>query len=408
MSQCEEDMTKPLLFDGLKVVDAASWVAAPAAATILGDLGASVTKIEMPGGDPFRRLARAPGTPHADIDYCWAQDARGKRSIALNLKTDEGLEVLHALVKSCDVYVTNYPLGMRERLGLTYEELKGHNPRMIYASLTAYGEHGPEREREGFDLAAYWGRSGLMDLVRTPGSQPSNSVPGMGDHPTAVALYGAIVTALLHRERTGEGSHVHTSLIANGTWAASCIAAAKFAYGSDFSTYPHVNENFYTRKRYETADGRWIMFQMVRGDEMNRRLFAVLEISHLFEDPRFSTSEARIESSTELQDVIRRAVSRKPARQWLARCADYELPVTLVGTLDDLPQDPQLRPNGILREPDDEIGADYVINHPINVDAIGSVGVKRAPDVGEHTEEVLAELGYDQKSIDRLRELGVV
>ena len=205
------------LFEGLKVVDAGTWIAGPVSSTILADYGADVTKIEMPGeGDAYRRLAHAPGTPNADINYAWAQDARNKRSITINLKTEAGQAILKKLVARCDVYVTNYPLHMRRRLGLTYEDLKPLNPRMVYASLTAYGEYGPEKDREGFDLVAYWSRSGLMDVVRAPGAKPAHSLPGMGDHPTAISMYASIVTALLHRERTGEGSMVHTSLIANG------------------------------------------------------------------------------------------------------------------------------------------------------------------------------------------------
>ena len=228
------------LFDGLKVVDAGTWIAGPVSSTILADYGADVTKVEMPGdGDAYRRLAHGPGTPNADINYAWAQDARNKRSITINLKTDEGRAILKKLVAQCDVYVTNYPLPMRRRLGLTYDDLKPLNPRMVYASLTAYGEYGPEQDREGFDLVAYWSRSGLMDVVRAPGAKPAHSLPGMGDHPTAISMYASIVTALLHRERTGEGGMVHTSLIANGVWAASCIAGAKFANGSDFSNYPN-------------------------------------------------------------------------------------------------------------------------------------------------------------------------
>lgn len=401
-------MTNPILFEGLNVVDAASWVAGPVAATILGDLGASVTKIEMPGGDPFRRLALAPGTPNADIDYCWAQDSRGKRSITLNLKTPEGIEVLKALVKDCDVYVTNYPLGMRERLGLTYADLKEINPRMIYASLTAYGEKGPEREREGFDLAAYWSRTGLMDLVRAPDAQPANSLPGMGDHPTAVALYASIVTALLHRERTGEGSLVHTSLIGNGLWAASCIAAAKFARGSDFSEYPQLTATYFSRQRYETSDARWLMFQMVRGEEAVENFLRMLGVPELHDDPRFSSTRARIESGRALADRIAPIIRNNSAQHWINICSEWDVPVTFVGKIDDLPNDPQLLANELIREPDDEIGADYVIDHPINVDAIGSVGVKRAPEVGEHTTEVLNELGYDAEAIEKLRERGVV
>ena len=400
--------TRPLIFEGLNVVDAGSWVAGPASATMLADYGANVIKIEMPTGDPFRRLAQGPGTPNADIDYAWAQDARNKRSIALNLNATSGIRILKQLVENCDVYVTNYPLAMRRRFGLTYRELKPLNPRMIYASLTAYGEQGPEKDRVGFDLVAYWSRTGLMDLVRNVGAKPAPSIPGLGDHPTAVALYAAIVTALLHRERTGEGSMVHTSLIANGMWSASCIAAAKFAHGSDFSNYPSLTARYFTRELYQTRDGRWLQFSMVRTSEEIATFFQVLGLAHLLEDPRFQTTRGRIESGDALANEIRPLVLTRDAREWLEVLRIASVPVSLLATVDDLPSDPQLFANSILREPDETIGADYVINHPVNVEASGRAPVKRAPNVGEHSTQILAELGYDLKAIEGFREDGVI
>ena len=397
------------LFEGLKVVDAGTWIAGPVAATILADFGADVTKIEIPGdGDAYRRLALAPGTPNADINYAWTQDARNKRSITVNLKADEGKAILRKLVARCDVYVTNHPLHMRRRLGFTYEELKPLNPRMIYASLTAYGEHGPEKDREGFDLVAYWSRSGLMDAVRAPGAKPAHSLPGMGDHPTAISLYAAIVTALLHREQTGEGGMVHTSLVANGVWAASCIAAAKFAHGSDFSNYPSRAPRNFTRELYEAADGRWLQFTLVRTEEEIRHFFSVLGVVELLDEASFATPGARIASGDALARRLRPVLAAKSAAEWMAIFKANDVPASLVGTVHDLPDDAQLTANAIVTQPVDDVGADYVINHPVNVDAIERAGVKKAPEVGEHTDAVLTELGYDAEAISALRARGVV
>ena len=201
------DVDDAALFAGLKVLDVGTWIAGPVAGTILADFGAEVIKIEMPGvGDAYRQLSGLPMFPDAEENYMWQMDARNKRSLALNLKTEAGMQVLRKLIADCDVYITNQPLPMRRALGLNYEDVKPLNERMIYASLTAYGEQGPEKDREAFDLVAYWSRTGLMDLVRSGDSPPAQSVPGMGDHPSAVTLYAAIVTALLKRERTGKGA----------------------------------------------------------------------------------------------------------------------------------------------------------------------------------------------------------
>ena len=194
------------LFAGLKVIDCASWIAGPAAATILSDFGADVIKIEPPGsGDPWRAFTPIPGKT---IDSCWQLTSRNKRSLAIDLKHADGLAVLYRLLAACDVFITNFPLPVRERLKITASHVLPLNPRLIYASLSAYGEAGEEAARTGFDSTAYWARTGLMDMVRaTVDTEPSRSVPGMGDHPSATARYAAIVTALYRRGKDRRGRH---------------------------------------------------------------------------------------------------------------------------------------------------------------------------------------------------------
>ena len=212
------------IFAGLRVIDCASWIAGPAAATILSDFGAEVIKIEPPGaGDPWRALAPVPGKT---ADYWWQLTARNKQSLAIDLKQPEGLAVLHRLLATTDVFITNFPLPVRERLKIAAADLLAINPRLIYGSMTAYGETGDEADRTGFDATAYWARSGLMDMVRaTPEAEPVRSMPGMGDYPTATALYAAIATALYRREKTGRGGVAQTSLLQNGLWANGRIQA---------------------------------------------------------------------------------------------------------------------------------------------------------------------------------------
>src|SRR5882757_8521248 len=189
------------IFDGLRVIDCASWIAGPAAATILSDFGADVIKVEPPGaGDPWRASTPVPGKT---TDYWWQLTARNKRSLAIDLKHPDGLGVLYRLIRSTDVFITNFPLPVRERLKIAAADLVAINPRLVYGSMTAYGEVGEEAHRTGFDATAYWARTGLMDMVRASAeTEPSRSMPGMGDHPTATALYAAIVTALYRREKT--------------------------------------------------------------------------------------------------------------------------------------------------------------------------------------------------------------
>src|SRR6201981_598847 len=209
------------IFEGLKVLDCASFIAAPAAAPVLSDFGADVVKIEPPGaGDPYTNLQNLPGYPRSEHNFAWLLEARNKKSLALDLSKAEGQAVLHRLAADADVFITNYPPAVRERLGLTHAKLAPLNERLIYASFTGYGEKGEEANKPGFDSNAYWARSGLMDLVRADeDTTPARSIAGLGDHPCALAFYSAIVTALYRRERTGKGGHVSTNLMANGIWA---------------------------------------------------------------------------------------------------------------------------------------------------------------------------------------------
>ncbi len=396
------------IFQGLKVLDVGTWIAAPVAATMLADYGAEVIKVERPErGDDYRRFASFSITPDAEVNYAWLLDAHNKRSLSLNLKSAEGRRILLELAAEADVYITNQPPALRGELGLTYDDLKARNSRLIYASLTGYGESGPERDREAFDLVAYWSRSGLMDLVRAPGADPAQCLPGMGDHPTAVALYAGIVTALLDRERTGQGRMVHTSLLANGAWAASCIAQARFC-GAETAGYQDAHRCFWNRPLYRAADGRWLQFTMVRTDDEFRRVLRGLAAEDWSDDARFATSEVRITHGEALIERLRARIAAEPSGHWMARFAETGAPVALVGQVDDLADDPQVAGSGLLSPPSDAAGGARFIRPPVNVEGLDPVPIGNAPELGEHSAEVLAELGYDETDIARLAAQGVI
>jgi crotonobetainyl-CoA:carnitine CoA-transferase CaiB-like acyl-CoA transferase len=398
-------MSDNLLFDGLMVLDVGTWIAAPTAANMLADLGARVIKIEQPEvGDVYRNYYQMVVSPESQINYTWALDARNKRSLTLNLKSDEGRGILERLVRACDVYITNQPLPMRRALRLTWEDLQPLNERMIYASLTAYGEEGPERDKEGFDLVAYWARSGLMNQMRHKGAEPFQAMAGLGDHPTGVALYASIVTALLKRERTGKGSKAHTSLLANGLWSASCFAQAAWA-DADFSTIPGQR---LTTALYETRDGRWLQFSMVRTEEAFDAMLMALDRPDWLADERFASLETRVANAEVLTPMIREVIRERTAAEWLEAFHALDVPVALVAEFQDLPEDPQVLANDMAVVPVDDVGMARVIRDPVNVDGVGRVGVTRAPDLGEHSRETLEEMGYTAADIDRLRAQGVV
>jgi len=398
------------LFSGLKVIDCATVIAAPAAAMMLGDFGADVIKVEQPGqGDMLRMLSDVPATPYADSNWFWQMDGRNKRSISLDLKTRGGLEVLHKLVAECDVFITNQPYTVREDIGLTYEMLKPLNKKMIYASLTAYGEAGEERDRKGFDQLAYWARSGLMDLMREPGTKPAQGLPGMGDHPTGVALYAGIVTALLRRERTGEGGMVHTSLLANGLWSASGIAQGVLA-GGDMPLYRELNRvDMAMMRPYRTKDDRWLQFNMIRNEELLDLLLTALDAIHLLADDRFSTPELMYQHRGDFGNALQAIVETKTKDEWLPIFESLDLPVNLVAIVEETICDQQIFENRMAVRPEaPDIDTPLIINHPVKVSTVPQVGPTRAPELSEHADEILSELGYADDDISTLREEGAL
>ena len=337
------------LLAGLKVIDAGSFIAAPAAATVMADLGADVIKLEPPAGDPFRHLRHAPGNPPCEVDYGWLADNRNKRGLVLDLKTEAGRGVLYRLIRDTDVFVTNLPLPARERLGIGYEDLAPHNERLIYASLTAYGERGPERFNTGFDSTALWARSGLMDMVRpAPDSPPAKSLPGMGDHPTAITLYAAIATALYRREQTGRGGYVATNLMANGLWwnalhAQAMLCGAEFARRPGREDAPSALHNF-----YRTADGRWLQLVVIPEDKRWPRLARAIGRPDLIEDPRFAAREDRHAHHRALIRELDEAFATAPLAEWRRRLADHVVAYGVISTLRDIPEDRQMHESGAL------------------------------------------------------------
>ena len=398
------------LLAGLKVIDAGSFIAAPAAATVMADLGADVIKLEPPSGDPFRHLRHAPGNPPCEVDYGWLLDNRNKRGLALDLKTEAGRGVLHRLIRDTDVFVTNAPLAARERLGIGYEALAAHNERLIYASLTAYGERGPERLNTGFDSTALWARSGLMDMVRpAPDSPPAKSLPGMGDHPTAITLYAAIATALFRRERTGRGGYVATNLMANGLWwnglhAQAMLCGAEFARRPGREDAPSALHNF-----YRTADGRWLQLVVIPEDKRWPPLARALGRPDLIEDPRFATREDRHANPRALIHEIDEAFARAGLAEWRRRLDEHGVSYGVISTLRDIPEDRQMRESGALAALDDpEAGAEYVVSSPLWVDGAPRASPSRAPGLGEHSAEILREHGFSTEDVERLREAGAI
>src|SRR5205823_8667296 len=395
-------------FEGLKVLNCASFIAAPAAATVLSDFGAKVIKIEPPGlGDPYRNLPNLPGYPVSQHNFAWMLESRNKRSLALDLSKLEGQTVLHRLAAEADVFITNFPPAVRERLGMTYAELAPLNERLIYASFTGYGEKGEEANKPGFDSNAYWARSGLMDLVRADlDTTPARSVAGMGDHPCAMALYGAIVTALYKRERTGKGSHVSSNLMANGIWANGILAQARLCGAKFGERRPRERALNAVTNHYRCKDGRWLILSLLNEDRQWPTLARCLGREELITDPRFATKPDRHARSLELIKIFDEIFATKDLAEWRKILDGNGLVFGVVGILDDIPSDKQMIENEVLVPFENDTM--LTVNSPIWIVGSKKIPPRHAPRVGEHSDEVLREAGYDEAAIQQLRASGAV
>jgi crotonobetainyl-CoA:carnitine CoA-transferase CaiB-like acyl-CoA transferase len=397
------------VFDGLKVIDCASFIAGPAAATVMSDFGAEVIKIEPPGaGDPYRRRAQPPTGPGLAGNPGFVLDGRNKRSLALDLRQAAGQEVLRRLVAEADVFITNYPPPARRRLGIAYNQLSHLNERLIYASLTAYGEHGAEANKPGFDSTAWWARSGLMDQVRPDAqSLPARSVPGMGDHPTALALYGAIVTALFHRERTGKGANVGSSLLANGAWANACFIQAGLE-GARFIPRPPRTEALNAlSNHYRCRDDRWLLLAI--GVAQDPRLWPVFAETigrpGLAQDPRFTDRPARFKNAGALLALLDEIFLERDAEDWMRLLEAKSFVVAMVARPGDALHDRQMRENGVI-VPLSERG--HTVSSPLWIAGEQKEHATPAPKIGEHSEQILREQGLTEERIAALRAQGVI
>src|SRR5205809_1029954 len=279
------------IFSGLKVLAFASLIAGPSAAVILSDFGAEVIKVEPPGGDMWRIGHKIPPQPQAKDPYPFHLANRNKRGLSLELKSLSAQQLVERLVKWADVFIVNTPHRARKKLKLEYDDLVAWNPRLIYADVTGFGEKGPDAELPGFDITAYWARSGLLSMTRDAGAPPTWPVAGSGDNATAVGLYGAIVTALYRRERTGKGAYVTTSLLAEGVWSASVSIQAALCEAKFYGLHDRKNPANAALNVYRASDGTWFVL-IVTPDKLAAVAKAIGR-ADLLTDPRFSDPAKR-------------------------------------------------------------------------------------------------------------------
>lgn len=394
---------------GLVVLDVSSFIAAPAAAVALADFGADVIKVEPPDGDPHRQSYNSANYPRADkqVNFPWQLDGRLKRSIALDLKNDQARAVLARLIKRADIMIVNFPPPARERLRLRWEDIEPVNPRLVYCSLTGYGETGPDRDRAGFDVTAYFGRSGILDSARYEGGPPGLSLPAQGDRATAMTLVAAILLGLRHRDQTGKGCWVGTSLYANGVWANGTSAAGALVGARLLPRRSPDNPRNALTNLYRTKDDRWLQLIMVRDDRLFPPFCRAIGRDDLLVDPRFADRETRKGHAADLHRELAPMFAARTYEEWERLLSPLGIPVGVIGRLADVIEDEQARHAGIFADTaNPEIPR--TVNNPIRLGFARPRTAGPPPKIGEHSDQILRELAYDDGEIVALKKSGAL
>ncbi|MDW3219689.1 MAG: CoA transferase [Acidimicrobiales bacterium] len=405
-------MTKPL--EGIRVVELASWMFVPSAGSVLADWGADVLKVEPPnGGDPQRGLITSglvPGGP-GGVNFMIEQPNRSKRSLAINLTNDDGREVFLKLIETADVFLTNYLPDVREKLGVDTDDIRARNANIIIARGSGQGPLGPDAPKGGYDGASFWARGG-MGAVFPPGEDgwPANqSSPAFGDVIGGLSVAGAIAAALVKRERTGEGSVVDVSLLATAMWQISPLVVASKLFG--MSSLPRGDRRMSPNPGvgvYRTKDDRFISLILLQSDKHWDDFAARLERPVLVDDERFNHSSARAQNGPECIDILDEAFAERTLDEWKERLETFDGVWTPFQTLDELYSDPQVIANGYLPSMTHGSGDEVqLVASPAQFDE-QPIEVERAPELGEHTELVLNELGIDWDEIGALKESGAI
>jgi len=402
------------VLEGLKIVEMGHWVAVPSACGILADWGADVIKIEPLTGDAARGLrpgGEAGGAYIANgtqINWRIELHNRGKKSLAVDASKTAGRDIIYKLARDADVFATNYELKSLEKLSLDYEQLRKVNPKLIYAILTGYGKVGPDRDERGFDYAAAWAHSGIQYLLGSPGGMPPPQRGGMMDRNAGIYLITGVLAALLNRQRTGHGEEVHVSLYHAGVWTLAADTQAALL-GIPIPRYERMSVLNPLANIYRTKDDRWLQLIMLQSELQWPGLCRAVGRSDLEKDTRFESVLARAMNCGALTAILDEVFASKTLDEWEPLLRANRCIFSRIQTPTEVTTDPQALINGFFAAVPHHIAGEMnLVTSPVDF-GNNKAGIKApAPEIGQHTEEILLQLGYTWQDIGQLKEGGVI
>lgn len=396
------------VLDGIKVLEVAEQGFVPSAAAILADWGADVVKVERLTGDPLRGYQKAGFVADTgDFNTLWEQFNRNKRGIALDLRTDAGRVALDRLIEWCDVYITSWLPSARTKLHLQPEDVWEVNPRVIYARGHGQGQRGPDADQGGFDAVSYWSRGGIGHMLTPPEGPFIMQRGAMGDAPSGAYLAGGIAAGLFQRERTGNGCVVDVALLASACWtlAPDVVATSVLQHDPVKSTFKPLSTPLVGP--YRTADERWVVLNMLDPDRHWAPACRALGLDEYIEHPDYATTGSRAQHNEAIAEIFRARIASLPFADVIARLSVEDTIFSPLATPMEVLADPAVEANGYYPRHPDHPQARLAAG-PVQIDNELTVVRRRAPEIGEHTEEVLREAGVSESDIDALRTAGAI
>ena len=397
---------KNLPLKGIKVIDAASFIAAPLVSALMSDYGAEVIKIEPLTGDTYREAVIGGHVwPESEVDWAFILENRNKRSLSIDLKSKEGQIIIKKLIQQSDVFITNLPKTPREKLGLTDIIVRKLNPKIIYASLTGYGENGPDSNRTALDSTAYFARSGLMDWSKTIDSEgiPPFPIPGGGDHPTGLSLFTSILLALMNKEKTGLGTSVSTSLLANGVWSNAMLIQAILSGHKPIDTF--YWETLSAMRNIYTLKDKSLFFMLLTNEEKHWDPFIQsFNLGFLHNNTKFNTKDNRQLNKKELKIILQEEFIKYTYEEVREKLIGIGIVFTKIMKTENTIIDPQTNLNNMFMNIEGEdVEKLKLVSPPLNIENAPRKNATKAPKLGEHNIEILKELGYTMEEIKILQ-----